>query len=94
MAKRICEGIWLKCLLAELKVPIDGSIMLLSNSQTTVSIAKDPIQHDRTEHIEIDKHFIKENIEMRVIEPIYTPSSLQKHFQGLVLKICVASWVS
>ena len=77
MAQGICEGIWLKRLLAHLKVPIDGSIKLLSDSQAAISIAKNPVQHDRTKHIEIDKHFIKENIERGVIEPIYTPSSLQ-----------------
>ena len=77
MAQGICEGIWLKRLLADLKVPIDGSIKLLSDSQAAISIAKNPVQHDRTKHIEIDKHFIKENIERGVIEPIYTPLSLQ-----------------
>ena len=77
VAQGICKGIWLKRLLADLKVPIDGSIKLLSDSQAAISIAKNPVQHDRAKHIEIDKHFIKENIERGVIEPIYTPSSLQ-----------------
>lgn len=77
MAQGICEGIWLKRLLVELKVPIDGSIKLLSDSQSAISIAKNPVQHDRTKHIEIDKHFIKEKIEGGIVEPIYISSSLQ-----------------
>ena len=52
-----------------------GSIKLLSDSQLAISIAK-PFQHDRTKHIEIDKHFIKENLEGGIVEPIYISSSL------------------
>ncbi|KAL5732390.1 hypothetical protein ACOSQ2_032082 [Xanthoceras sorbifolium] len=77
MAQGIYKGIWLKRLLVELKVPIDGSIKLLSDSQSVINMAKNSVQHDHTKHIEIDKHFIKENIEGGIVDPIYVSSSLQ-----------------
>ncbi|KAK2970304.1 hypothetical protein RJ640_027163 [Escallonia rubra] len=43
-------------------------------STSAISIAKNPVHQDRTKHIEIDRHFIKEKIEQGVIEVDYTPT--------------------
>lgn len=77
MAHGICEGIWLKRLLAELQITSLNSIKLFCDSQAAISIAKDPVHHDRTKHVEIDRHFIKEKIDGGIIKLIYTPSALQ-----------------
>jgi len=37
----------------------------------TISIAHNPIQHDRTKHIEIDRHFIKEKLDSGSITTTY-----------------------
>ena len=42
-----------------------------------INIAKNPFHHDRTKHVEIDCHFIKEKIKAGVIKMIYTPTCLQ-----------------
>nr|GFC01752.1 NB-ARC domains-containing protein [Tanacetum cinerariifolium] len=33
-----------------------------------IQISENPVQHDRTKHVEIDRHFIKEKIEAGIIE--------------------------
>ena len=63
MAQCICEGIWLNRLLEELWVPLKHPIVLYCDNQAAISIAKNPVHHDRTKHVEIDRHFIKEKIE-------------------------------
>ena len=77
LAQGICEGIWLKRLLEELRVPNATPIELLCDNQATISIAKNPVHHDRTKHVEIGRHFIKEKIEMEVIKLNYVPTNSQ-----------------
>uniref|UniRef100_A0A803QI12 Uncharacterized protein n=1 Tax=Cannabis sativa TaxID=3483 RepID=A0A803QI12_CANSA len=77
LALGVCEGIWLKRLLSELRLFAGESIKMLCDSQAAISIAKNPVHHDRTKHIEIDRHFITEKIENATIQTIYTPSRLQ-----------------
>ena len=43
----------------------------------TISIAKNLIHHDRTKHVELDRHFINEKIEEGILVLAYTPSNLQ-----------------
>ena len=45
--------------------------------KATISIAHNPVLHDRTKHIEVDKHFIKEKIESGLICVPYVPSAQQ-----------------
>ncbi|RVW58055.1 Retrovirus-related Pol polyprotein from transposon RE1 [Vitis vinifera] len=68
MAQGICEGIWLNRLLEELRVPLKHPMVLYYDNQAAISIAKNPVHHDRTKHVEIDRHFIKEKIEEGVFK--------------------------
>lgn len=42
--------------------PVQGPMSLYCNNKITINITHDPIQHDRTKHVEIDRHFIKDHI--------------------------------
>ena len=44
---------------------------------TTINIVHNPVQHDRTKHIEIYRHFIKEKLEEGVVCMSYVPSEHQ-----------------
>lgn len=50
-------------MLKELKVPIDMPIMFQCDNKAVISIAHNSVQHDKTKHVEIDRHFIKEKID-------------------------------
>lgn len=77
LAQGVCEGIWLRRLMRELRVKYSGSINMMCDSQSAIAIAKNPVHHDRTKHIEIDKHFINEKIEDKTITLSYVPSRFQ-----------------
>lgn len=59
MTLGIYEGMWHKSMLDEIKIHVKPTVKLLCDNKAAISIAKSPIQHDRTKHVEIDRHFIK-----------------------------------
>ena len=77
MAHGVCEVIWLKRLFEELNLKFNGPIQLQCDNQSAISIAHNPIQHDRTKHVEVDRHFIKEKIEDKIITINYIPTGQQ-----------------
>ncbi|RDX80948.1 Polypyrimidine tract-binding protein-like 1, partial [Mucuna pruriens] len=60
MAKGICEGLYMRIILDGLKVKYEGPIKLFCDNNSAISIAHNLVKHDRTKHIKIDRHFIKE----------------------------------
>lgn len=66
-----CELLWLKIILKDLKIKWDGPMRLYCDNKTAISIAHNPVQPDRTKHIEIDRHFIKEKLESGLICTTY-----------------------
>ncbi|KAK6120480.1 hypothetical protein DH2020_045773 [Rehmannia glutinosa] len=77
MAQGICELLWLKIILDDLKIKWDGPMRLYCDNNSAISIAHNPVQHDRTKHIEIDGHFIKEKLESGLICTPYVSSGNQ-----------------
>ena len=53
MAHDICEGIWLSRVLRELRISIEKPMKTFQDRQSVISIAKNPIHHDRTKHIDV-----------------------------------------
>ena len=63
MAHGVCELLWLQILLMELKLFKHKPLMLYCDNKAAIDIANNPVHHDRTKHIEIDRHFIKEKLD-------------------------------
>ena len=57
MAISLSEMIWMKNLLGELKLLRNNTMVLSCDNISAMNIANNPVQHDRTKHIEIDRFF-------------------------------------
>ena len=77
VAQGICELLWLKLLLGELKIADIQPMKLYYDNKAAIDISHNPVHHDRTKHVEVDRHFIKEKIEEGVISMTYVPTSQQ-----------------
>ena len=77
VAHGICEVMWIKRILEELKLSYSTPIKVYCDNKAAISIAHNPVLHDRTKHIEVDKHFIKEKINTGIICMTYLPTNEQ-----------------
>ncbi|GAA0152356.1 hypothetical protein LIER_37474 [Lithospermum erythrorhizon] len=77
MAVTTCELKWLKFLLRSFGVLHPQPIWLFCDSQFALHIVKNPIFHERTKHIEVDCHFIRNELQDHNISPTYVPTSHQ-----------------
>jgi hypothetical protein len=58
-----CQGMWLARLLAELKGEEANTVTLKIDNESAIALSKNPIFHDRSKHIDIRYHFIRECVE-------------------------------
>ena len=82
LALGICEGMWLQRLLRELRVEAKKAVRMFSDSQADINISKNPVHHDRTKHVEIDRHFISEKVNNGIVQLSYIPTRLQYPHQS------------
>ena len=68
MTLGICELLWLKFLLQDVGVNHSQPMKLFCDNKVARDIAHNPVQHDRTKHVEVDRFFIKEKLDYKVIE--------------------------
>ena len=77
IALATCELVWLKQLLKELQFGDVNQITLICDNQDALHISYKLVFHERTEHIEIDCHFIRKKIVFRDIKIEFVNSSDQ-----------------
>ncbi|TYK26078.1 Retrovirus-related Pol polyprotein from transposon TNT 1-94 [Cucumis melo var. makuwa] len=96
MSLGICEEIWLQKVLSDLHQEYETPLKLFCDNEAAISIANNPVQHDRTKHVEIYRHFIKERLDSGNICIPYIPSSQQiadvltKELLGPHFDLCVS----
>ncbi|XP_059654522.1 secreted RxLR effector protein 161-like [Cornus florida] len=54
MTPGICELLWLRIILEDLKVRWEGLMKLYCDNKSAINIAHNHVQHDRTKHIEVE----------------------------------------
>ncbi|XP_049410702.1 uncharacterized protein LOC125873920 [Solanum stenotomum] len=67
----VSEITWLLGLFKELGVSIQLPITIFSDSKSAIQLAANTVFHERTKHIEIDCHFIRDKIKAGVVDTAY-----------------------
>ena len=77
MALTTCEVTWLTQLLKELGIKSLVIVVLKCDNQAGISIAVNPVHHQKTKHVEVDCHFIRDKVSQGAIKPIYVSTHHQ-----------------
>ena len=76
MAAMTCEFKWLKGLIRSLGVYHPKAMSLYCDSQFALYFSQKPVFHERTKHIEVDCHYVRDAIQDGTISPSYVPTSM------------------
>ena len=77
MATMACEMVWLKSFVQDLGIMTPMPMPMHCDNQSAIFIAGNLTFHERTKHIEINCHFIREKVLMRVISTPHVSLSNQ-----------------
>lgn len=76
MATTTCKLVWLAYLLKDLHIHVHIPITLFCDNKAAQQIATNPCYHDRTKHLDIDYHFIRDKVQDGFIQTAYIPTNL------------------
>ena len=73
----VAELTWLTRLLTDLSIPPPLPVPIHSDSQAAIHIARNPVFHERTKHVELDCHFVRQQYLAGLISLSFVPSKDQ-----------------
>lgn len=77
VANVVSESCWLRNLLLELHHPIPKATIVYCDNISAIYLSENPVQHQRTKHIELDIHFVREKVAKGDIRVLHVPSRSQ-----------------
>ncbi|GKC12184.1 ribonuclease H-like domain-containing protein, partial [Tanacetum coccineum] len=77
VANVVAETAWLRNLLRELHSPLSTVTLVYCDNVIAVYMSVNPVQHQRTNHIEIDIHFVCDMVTAGQVRVLHVPSRYQ-----------------
>jgi hypothetical protein len=77
IANGVAEATWLRQLLHELQAPPSRCTLVYCDNISAVYLFTNPVQHQRTKHVEIDLHFVREKVAIGQVHVLHVPTTSQ-----------------
>ena len=61
MTDAVKEAIWIRGILEEINL-LQGDVIVYSDSQSAIHLCKNPIYHERTKHVDVKYHFVRDQV--------------------------------
>jgi hypothetical protein len=84
LAQATCEGQWLLYLLKDFQVSHDAPMVIYCDNQSALHIAANPVFHERTKHIEIDCHVVRDKVQAGILH--FLPVSSKDQVADILTK--------
>ncbi|KAJ9544405.1 hypothetical protein OSB04_024112 [Centaurea solstitialis] len=77
IANVVAETAWLRNLLLKLCCPLSRATVVFCDNVSAMYLPSNPVQHQRTKHVEIDLHFVRERVAIGHVRVLHVPSAYQ-----------------
>nr|GEZ14121.1 ribonuclease H-like domain-containing protein [Tanacetum cinerariifolium] len=77
VANVVAETAWLRNLLRESHSSLSTATLVYCDNVSAVYLSANPVQHQRTKHIEIDIRFVRDMVQTGHIRVLHVPSRYQ-----------------
>nr|GEU98904.1 ribonuclease H-like domain-containing protein [Tanacetum cinerariifolium] len=77
VANVVAETAWLRNLLRELHSPLSTATLVYCDNVSAAYMSANPVQHQRTKHIEIGIHFVRDMVTAGHVRVLHVPSRFQ-----------------
>jgi hypothetical protein len=77
VANVVSESCWIRNLILELHCPILKATLVYCDNVSAVYLSGNPVQHQRTKHIVMDIHFVREKVTRGQVRVLHVPSRYQ-----------------
>ena len=77
VANGVAEATWLRQLLLEFQAPPSRCTLVYCDNISAVYLSNNPVQHQRTKHVEIDLHFVRERVAIGQVRVLHIPTTSQ-----------------
>ncbi|GJU71411.1 ribonuclease H-like domain-containing protein [Tanacetum coccineum] len=77
VANVVAETAWIRNLLCELHTPLFTATLVYCENVSAVYMSANPVQHQRTKHIEIDIYFVRDFVASGQVCVLHVPSRFQ-----------------
>ncbi|KAK4394325.1 hypothetical protein Sango_1903300 [Sesamum angolense] len=71
MASTVCELMWISYLLHDFLVPVQRPIPFWCDNKVALHITANPVFHERTKHLNIDCHLVRDQFKCGFITPSF-----------------------
>ncbi|GKC09478.1 ribonuclease H-like domain-containing protein [Tanacetum coccineum] len=73
----VAETAWIRNLLCELHTSLFTATLVYCDNVSVVYMSANPVQHQRTKHIELDIHFVRDFVASGQVRVLHVPSRFQ-----------------
>jgi hypothetical protein len=77
VANGVAEACWLRQLLVELHSPMPRVTLVYCDNVSAVYLFTNPVQHQRTKHVEINLHFVHEHVAVGDVHVLHVSTTSQ-----------------
>ena len=77
VANTVAETCWIRNLLLQLRQPISRATLIFCDNISSVYLSANPVKHQRTKHVELDLHFVREKVALGEVKVLHVPTAYQ-----------------